>query len=395
MRNKIIFGILIFSFVSNIFFSIRYGDEKMDHEWGILVNNFFETGIFGYFKINGEVTPSLYMPPLYAFFLILLKLFIGELETVLNITYIVQSLLFVFSSYYLFKIINKFYSYRVSLCMMIIYSFFPLNIYAVSQISSIIFQTSFFIFFLYYMISFLEYDNSIDIINASSFAGLLILLRGEFIVTFLIFLFLVLNKKKIKFILIYLLVPLLIISPYLIRNYKVFDTITITKSFGYNLWKGNNDLAKVAGNPGILSDKIKSDLSNIKDLKKHDLIRDEMFKSYALENLKNDPLKYFKLYIKKILSFFFLDLDSLYPNYYNFFHLVPKVLISILTLFGLIYYDKKNYYLNIVLFLLILNILLFSVFFILPRYSLAILPLQMIIITAFIDNLFRRKYKKN
>ena len=192
------------------------------------------------------------------------------------------------------------------------------------------------------MISFLEYDNSIDIINASSFAGLLILLRGEFIVTFLIFLFLVLNKKKIKFILIYLLVPLLIISPYLIRNYKVFDTITITKSFGYNLWKGNNDLAKVAGNPGILSDKIKSDLSNIKDLKKHDLIRDEMFKSYALENLKNDPLKYFKLYIKKILSFFFLDLDSLYPNYYNFFHLVPKVLISILTLFGLIYYDKKK-----------------------------------------------------
>ena len=120
-----------------------------------------------------------------------------------------------------------------------------------------------------------------------------------------------------------------------------------------------------------------------------------MFKSYALENLKNDPLKYFKLYIKKILSFFFLDLDSLYPNYYNFFHLVPKVLISILTLFGLIYYDKKNYYLNIVLFLLTVNILLFSVFFILPRYSLAILPLQMIIITAFIDNLFRRKYKKN
>ena len=40
------------------------------------------------------------------------------------------------------------------------------------------------------------------------------------------------------------------------RNYKIFDTITITKSFGYNLWKGNNELSKVEGNPGIFSKKL-------------------------------------------------------------------------------------------------------------------------------------------
>ena len=172
--------------------------------------------------------------------------------------------------------------------MMIVYTFFPLNFYATSQISSIIFQSSFFIFFLYYVISFLQNDNIKYIFYASFFSGLLILLRGEFLVTFIIFFILILYKYKFKFVLIYLLVPLLIISPYLIRNYKIFDTITITKSFGYNLWKGNNELSKVEGNQEIFSKKIKLDLAKIEDYKKYDLVRDELFKKYALENLKKN-----------------------------------------------------------------------------------------------------------
>ena len=106
------------------------------------------------------------------------------------------------------------------------------------------------------------------------------------------------------------------------------------------------------------------DLAKIEDYKKYDLVRDELFKKYALENLK-EPLKYFKLYIKKVYSFLILDFDSSYPNYYNLLHVIPKILIFISTLLGIIYYDKKNHYLNLFLFLFILNVLLFSVFFIL------------------------------
>ena len=390
MKNKIILVVLIFSLISKIIFSVMYGDQKMDHEWGIIVNNYFENDVFGFFEINGVVTPNLYMPPLYAFFLIFLKFIFGELHIILNITYVIQSLISVCSSFFLFRIINKFYSYKVSLFMMIVYTFFPLNFYATSQISSIIFQSSFFIFFLYYVISFLQNDNIKYIFYASFFSGLLILLRGEFLVTFIIFFILILYKYRIKFVLIYLLVPLLIISPYLIRNYKIFDTITITKSFGYNLWKGNNELAKVEGNPGIFSKKIKLNLAKIEDYKKYDLVRDELFKKYALENLKKEPLKYFKLYIKKVFSFLILDFDSSYPNYYNLLHVIPKILIFISTLLGIIYYDKKNHYLNLFLFLFILNVLLFSVFFILPRYNLAILPLQILFVSAFTEKLFRK-----
>ena len=35
------------------------------------------------------------------------------------------------------------------------------------------------------------------------------------------------------------------VSPYLVRNYFQFNTLTITKSLGYNLLKGNNPDFKV------------------------------------------------------------------------------------------------------------------------------------------------------
>lgn len=392
MRSKIFFIILVFSFLLRVALSFFYGDQKIDHEWGVILDNFFQSGVFGFFKINGEVTPNLYMPPLYGFFLIALKYLVFDLEKYLFTIFFIQSLLSVTSSYFLFKLINKFYSHNVSVLMTIFYLFFPLNIYACTQVSSIIFQSSFFIIFLYYAVIFLKNEKIIYLTYASIFSGLLILLRGEFLAIFLIFLIFITYKKKFKFLLIYILVPLIIISPYLIRNYNIFDTLTITKSFGYNLWKGNNYLAKVEGNPGIFTEKIKKDLSKINDNLKHDLIRDNLFKSYAYNNLLNDPLKYIYLYFKKVISLIILDFESSYPNYYNFLHLVPKVLIFFTTILGIFFYDKKNKYLNLFLFLYVFYVLLFSLFFILPRYNLALLPLQILISASFIDFIISKKF---
>ena len=75
----------------------------------------------------------------------------------------------------------------------------------------------------------------------------MILIRGEFYLLFVIctlFLF----KKKIKQLFIALTISVLIISPYLVRNYFHFNEIIITKSSGYNLWRGNNAYADVNGN---------------------------------------------------------------------------------------------------------------------------------------------------
>ena len=44
------------------------------------------------------------------------------------------------------------------------------------------------------------------------------------------------------------LLTLIVISPYLVRNILLVDSITITKSIGWNLWKGNHPKATVEGN---------------------------------------------------------------------------------------------------------------------------------------------------
>ena len=43
------------------------------------------------------------------------------------------------------------------------------------------------------------------------------------------------------------MISAIVISPYLTRNYLIFEKFTITKSFGYNLWKGNNIDSGVEG----------------------------------------------------------------------------------------------------------------------------------------------------
>ena len=80
------------------------------------------------------------------------------------------------------------------------------------------------------------------IIVFSILAGLILLLRSEFQAIFvlsILYMFLF-SKLSIKKFFLILMITLITISPYLVRNYLIFDKITLTKTFGYNLWKGNH-----------------------------------------------------------------------------------------------------------------------------------------------------------
>ena len=81
------------------------------------------------------------------------------------------------------------------------------------------------------------------------------LLRGEFIVIFLFSIIFLKIYKKINFreFTMMILICILTISPYLTRNYLAFEKITITKSLGYNLWKGNNLDSSLEGSDSSLA----------------------------------------------------------------------------------------------------------------------------------------------
>ena len=193
-----------------------------------------------------------------------------------------------------------------------------------------------------------------------------------------------------------MIIVFLVISPYVIRNYIHFNQFIIVKSLGYNLWKGNNQLSKVEGYGKIdefknLHDKVKS----ISKDKYYEINWDNIFLKEAKDNIEKNPIIYAKLFFKKLFSFYFIDLGSSYPNYYNFFHIFPIIILSLLSFPSLIIFFRNNKfeskYLGLYFFL---NLVIFSIFFILPRYKLVILPVQ-IILVGYTLNYVIKKIRKS
>ena len=83
-------------------------------------------------------------------------------------------------------------------------------------------------------------------------------------------------------------------------------------------------------------------------------------------------------------------LNSSYQNYYNILHIIPKLILSFTSIVGgIIVFRKKGFlqYLSIYFFS---NILFFSIFFILPRYSLILMPIQILLSVEFFKYFLRK-----
>ena len=114
-------------------------------------------------------------------------------------------------------------------------------------------------------------------------------------------------------------------------------------------------------------------------IKEHDLIKDKILMDQAIKFIKEDPARYLKLYFKKFVAFMFIDTNSNYPNYYSLPHIIPKVILSITSILGLIlFFSFKFNIANYFVLFYLSTIGLFSFFFILPRYSLSLLTIQII-----------------
>ena len=383
---------LIIVFVGIIFrgFAIYFmGDNEVDNEWGIMLNNLDQNQILSVRSIDGIPVPNIFMPPLYPIFLYLIKIPFSSYDYYLPAVFLIQLIMSVFSIYLIQKIFEEIFTLKESYLGTVIFTLFPLNIYAVSQISSITLQILLINLFLLSFIQFFKKKNFYNTLILSISSALLILLRGEFFV-FVIFslIFAAFKKRKILKILFTGMLILLLVSPYIYRNYNIFGVVTITKSSGYNLLKGNHPNTVVEGTgmfgavEKIIPDVAKelNALTAMGPIPKHDLLKDKILLNQALVYIKADPIKYLKLYFQKLFSFIFIDFNSSYPNYYSIFHLLPKILLSITTILGIVLtlsmkFNLSNYF----IIFYFSNIFLFSFFFILPRYSLSLLTIQIIL----------------
>ena len=406
LKNKEIYLLtllILFSFFIRVPVIFLYGDIALENEWLILVNNLTNHGIlaFDYHDQNlaKYLFPNLYMPPLYAYYVYVFLAFGLESQNYILTILFSQALLASISVAIFYKISKLFFSKTISLSISLLYSLFPLHVYACSQISSISLQTFLTILFIYLFFQFIEKKTSLIVFSVAFVGGLIILLRQEFVAVLVLSLLyaFIFYKIRVKEIFLILLISLITISPYLIRNIVVFETFTITKTTGYNFWKGSHPDAKGLEGSEIISDNLQKKIDKIPKDKFYGLNFDNLFLNEAIKNIKSDPTRYLTLFIKKALSFLFIDINSPNPNYYNPFHYIPVLLLGIIALIGIGLSDKKSYKLNYLILLFFFYVFIFSTVSILPRYKLIILPLQ-IIFTAVVIKSFKElisRHKKN
>ena len=387
--------IIIIGLFLRISASYFYGDTTIENEWGPLLNNLYKHGILSFEKFDGNLIPSVYMPPLYVYFLFFIKL-----VTPLNVNFVdtvihIQIILSTISIFFFYRLNNFFFSKKWSLLNSFILSIFPLSIYSSSQISSISLGVFLLILFFYLLFTILKLEKKwIEISLFSFIAGLLMLLRGEFFLIFLITLIYIFTLKKIniKTFFIIIFISILVLSPYVIRNYITFNKITLTKSLGYNLWKGNNLYATVEGSESkeaFAYNNLDKKIENLPKTNIYDFHYNDLLLKEGINFIKNDPKLFLERFIKKFFSFFFFDLNANYPNYYHPFFIIPIIFLSFFSFLGILIslknLDYKKGYLLLYLFL---SISIFSAFFILPRYKLMIMPVQLIFMNYFLVYIF-------
>ena len=399
LKNKetyLLILLFIFSLTCRIPSIFIFGDINLENEWNILVNNLYIHGKFSLNNFDKFFVPNLFMPPLYAFYLYFFKFFNFSDILYIKVILFSQAILSSFSVLIFYKINKFFFSNKISIFLALVFSLLPLHIYACGQISSIVLQSFLSVVFLLYFLKVIKKNNVLNIFLLSLSSGLLILLRGEFIALFILSilylaLFLKINLKSIFTILI---LTSIIISPYLIRNIMIFNKVTITNSFGWNLWKGNHPKTKVEGNAYYnYNINLEQRVNKVAHNKYYEINVDKIFLEEGILNIKNNPYKYFNLYIKKIFSFIFVDLNSSMKNYYHPMHYIPILIISIGSFVGIFYSDKKSYEFNFFILFFIAQTMLVSLFFILPRYKLGIIPFQIIFCGVFIDYIKNKFFK--
>ena len=398
--------LILFSIFVRIPIVLIYGDDGLYNEWNTLVINLLEHNQLGWkncefaYSITqvcfeeGVLLPNLWMPPLYAYYLYSFTFLNLSQEN--YILFILSSQVFfgAISIAVFYKINKIFFSDKLSLFSSLLFSIFPLYVYASSQISSITLQVFLTTLFFYFFFQLVEKRNFLSIALFSFTSGLLILLRGEFyailILTIIYLFFLKIDFKKI---LIIILLTCVTISPYIIRNILIFEKVTIMKSFGYNLWKGNHPHAmknSLVVGAEIVDENFQKQLDEIPRDKFLRFNFDKLFLDKAIENITENPNDHLLLFLRKAISFLLIDFNSPNPNYYNPLHYLPVLLLGIISLIGVIFSDKKSYKLNYLLLILFAYVFIFSTVSILPRYKLIILPIQIILATFLIQYIINK-----
>lgn len=297
-------------------------------EWKVIMEDFL---IYHDYYYLGK--PSAYMPPLYPYYLLLIKSIFKTPEWVM-ISCILQSVILFFSVLLLvlsFKenAINK-RNYSFAFVCII---FFPPILIGATKISSFALTASIFCIFFALILKLSQKLTAKNIILIAIFSIAGLYIRYEFLFLMIISAIILIGFKKMKY---YNLLPVFAFIfvaylPWCIRNYEKIGVFHYSTSLHYNFAKGNNEKYDILSSENLPYDPAKKMILTDEYLRQN-FTDEKQIDQYLQQLNKNFISEHPKLFIKNSLKKIGISFLNYYPGNYNFTSPYVMYLYSVVLL---------------------------------------------------------------
>jgi 4-amino-4-deoxy-L-arabinose transferase-like glycosyltransferase len=404
------------------------GDHSIAYEWGVLAKNLVAGRGYSYYEVltDGVVRissmapgstpiPSAYMPPLYAFLMAgLLKLLGSDFGAASAVT-VIQAILGTATAWLVYRSAELVVSRRAAIWALAVYAVFPLGVYASAQVSAVVLYVFLAQLTLWLLLEWRygAHSHPRQLAAAGLSAGLLLLARGEalaIVAVFAVWVLVVSDPqvrrprnlgaiRRLANCACFSLPAIALAVPWTLRNLSAFGTLTSpTASGGYNLWQGQNSNATgIHGGsvtpPVVEGGHLRRLIDALPGTNDYELRRDNLYLHDALQAISADPARSVILGLKKIAMYWtnlYPGVSINYPGAQSPLIVVPWLTIVILAIAGIVGLRRQWLRASIIHLYVITNTLVIAVFFVMPRYNLAVLPCVAIFAAAGIDWLATR-----
>ena len=340
-------------------------------------------------KVQGVSIPSAYMPPGYVFFLAAMFSLFGEGLFTFVLVQCVHALLGGLSCIGLCKLANTVFSKEVGAVSALLMASYPPLIYIVAEAHPISIYILLNILLVLVLLRLPGNKRLSWIVLAGVLAGILTLFRSEMsILVPLLALWLFFNLSNTQRIwkpVLFIVVAVLIIAPWTIRNYLVFHRLVPVHSCtGFDFSRGHNPDATgtgmsfsgepiegASGIPGVLEEIEALPLTDDWEVK-----MDAIYLKAALKYISLHPFQTVKVTLMKF--FYFWGIDITYPLARHPLYWVSWIFAFFLAIVGIIRAVKGKIKASLLYLYLVFYTGIEMIFFVLPRHRLFIEPFVLV-----------------
>ncbi len=303
----------------------------------------------GSYSVHG--VPYAYRPPLYPFFLMVVYEIFGQIPRLGAAFNVVFSTGIVYLSYRIVRIIRDEKTARITALILV---FFPSQILFVNKLATESIFTMLLLAGLFFVLFAAKRNKYALMFLAGVFIGLAALTRAialAYLVLPVLFLFLQRDRILIELrnALLLILGMMIVVTPWMYRNYDLKGSFTIATNTGINLLIGNAPESGMGWNQAI------TEGFDINDPLQQVYV-DSAATAMAIENIKNNPAGFVKRGVLKLGYFYAVDMEGVWNEmvaaanadrfdkyvWVGLFAESYYLVILMLCLFGLVYYSLRR-----------------------------------------------------